>query len=202
MRSLYSNVSSNPNGPKREWRHFQKLQFLQDECGLEIDGQMENDYTFSIVSEDDASSTLYHLPNNQQTNETVTVINSSTTAIENGQSSNTSTLATQSNETSTNNTTNNLTNHTVRQPNVIVKRRKTNLSSSIKNSPSFVTSNRNTLNQISEFNNLLPKFNPLSEEEIFGHSIAASLRKFDDKKKEIVKLKLQEVIVQVNFEID
>jgi len=144
MRNLYSNVSQNQ---KREWRHFNKLMFLLDECGLELDGQVENDFTISIVSGEDGSSTLYHLPNSSNANST----------LENGQS------------TAKNNS---------------AKKRKTNQQATL---------SKNTLMQ-SNIN--LPKFARLSEEEVFGQSIAASLRKFDDKKKEIVKLKLQEVIVQ------
>ena len=160
MRNLFQTTLG--SNQKREWKHFNKLMFLQDECGLELDGQVENDFTISIVAEDDASSTLYHLPNEEPNNDST---------AENGQSSHQS---------------------QTKSINTVKKRKTANFNSS--SSSINVQQARNAL--MNSNLNPLPKFNPLSEEEIFGHSIAASLKKFDDKKKEMVKLKLQEVIVQ------
>lgn len=223
MRSLYTTVGT-PN-EKRQWRHFNKLMFLQDENQEEgIEEEVEGDYTIQLVEEDGSSSLIatnqtINLPStsNQSENETAVL------KLQNGQSSpgqsshGQSSLDQSSPGQSFLGQTNGSNANNKRN-----KKRKTNSKTTTTNgstsndtvdasSTAAATSNPTNFEQILATTNYdqmmtprsaLISYNshyspqPLSEEEIFGHSIAASLRKFDAKQKEIVKLRLQEVIVQ------
>lgn len=177
--------------------------FLHDENQEEevIDEEVEEgDYTIHLVEEDDGSSSLIatnqtiDLPN--QTENVTAVLN-----LENGQSSPSSSPSqTNSNnkrnkKRKTNPKTNNngITSNGTGAPTALAA------ANNLTSYEQFITTSnydqiiapRNAL--ISHNSHYSPQ--PLSEEEIFGHSIAASLRKFDAKQKEIVKLRLQEVIV-------
>lgn len=160
---------------KRVWKHFNKLMFLKDQCENDLNSQEDEDgYTIQIVENDT-------MPN---------LIDSRSEILENGD------------QTSSNQQTDNRR--------IQTKRRKTNNSNNVNNlsTVSMITASAST-NNTSQSNNFgqktkallinsdyYSKFNTLSEEEIFGRSIAASLKKFDPKTQEIVKLRLQEVIVQ------
>lgn len=212
MRNLYTNVGANE---KRQWKHFNKLMFLQEGGQVEMEEEVEGDYTIHLVEQVDASSGLLATnPINQSINQTINqTIDSpnqteNVTAVlnmENGHSSPGHSSPGQSlpNQSSPGQT---LPTQTNKRTN---KKRKTNPKSSTTNGGP-APANTGAYEQIIASTNfdpiMMPRNSlighnhyppqPLSEEEIFGHSIAASLKKFDAKQKEIVKLRLQEVIVQ------
>lgn len=185
MRTLYTTVGSVEM--KRQWKHFERLMFLREEGQVEMEEEVESDYTIHLVEHDGSPGLTNQV--NQAINEAINLPNTSSqtenvTAVLNLDSI-------QSSPSS--------------QANKRGRKRKTNAKASTNgtNGPAcdqiIETSNFDQImaprNGPVSHNNYYPT-QPLSEEEIFGHSIAASLKKFDAKQKEIVKLRLQEVIVQ------
>lgn len=169
MRNLYSSVTGSTNSSeKRVWKHFNKLMFLKDECqDLELDAQVDGEYEIAIVAEDHVDQSS-SLIINQQNNS----VDNSRSPVQ---------LAAVNNHNEIN------TNH---KKSTNKKRKMTNNQTSSTYNNNFTDLNKSSL----PLNNSFQL--QLSEEDHFGHLIAASLRKFDPKKQETVKLKIQEVIVQ------